>query len=355
MVASSGKNISQEDFEKGRTCILLVPRYREEVGQPVLSDISAEVLAETSQDLQAGVLLESSFQEVYADNYRQDDALFSLETIQISGYTQRLVDSGSRLVETMETAEAKVAAAVCQLEEPLWPFSNEAGITVLCSVNLLDSVYPEALTRMDGQDSRYFRAASELYYPHCYGKSYVQLWTDESRMDTASIERSLEALCEKYDFDLVKYHFYNQNLRQSAQHSSALYLVFCINVVLITLLLLFNLLREEVEEDRQRIGILQVLGMTDRQYLLGQESQMAAMGIASMLIFHVLLILAIWLGFQTQGGNPSDMMLQMKLALQDYPVWWNVGLCLVYLLALAILEIYAVLPILRKPPAESIR
>jgi len=355
VLGSTSSEINREAFDAGKTCILLVPRYRESGGKPVVSEISAEVLAETSEDLQVGVLLDSSLQKVYAGNYCEDAALLSQDAIRISGYTQSLKNSGESLVETMNTVQVDVAAAVCQLEKPLWPLSDGAGVTVLCSSSLLDNVYPNALTRMTAQDSRYFRVASELYYPHCYGKTYVQLWTDESQMDTAAMERSLEILCQEYDFDLVKYHFYNQNLLETAQGSSALYLVLCINMVLITLLLLSNLLREEVEEDRRRLGVLQVLGMTDRQYLLGQSAQMAITGCLSIFLSHMLLMIALCLGFLLQGGGIPNMLLQLKLMLQDFPVWWDLGLCVLYLLVLQIMELYAVLPILHKPPAESIR
>jgi len=56
-----------------------------------------------------------------------------------------------------------------------------------------------------------------------------------------------------------------------------------------------------------------------------------------------------------QGGGIPNMLLQLKLMLQDFPVWWDLGLCVLYLLVLQIMELYAVLPILHKPPAESIR
>lgn len=353
VIASTGKPINQEDFEKGKSCVLLVPRYREQGGTPVLSDISADVLENTSEDLQMAYLLDSSLQKVYAGSYGEDNVLLSLDTVRISGYSQKLTDTV--LIETVNTVEVDVAATVCQLNEPLWPLSNEAGITVLCSVNMLDEVYPNALTRMSGQDSRYFRAASELFYPDCYGKSYVQLWPDSTQMQTAAIERSLEALCEEHDFDLVRYHLNNQNLKESAQNSSSLQLVFCINMVLITGLLLFNLLREEAEEDRRRLGILQVLGMTDRQYLLGQSAQMVKTGGLSILLAHVILLIALCMGFLIQGGGASNMLLQLKLSMQDFPVWWDLGLSALYLLSLQIMELYAVLPILRRSPAEKIR
>ena len=154
---------------------------------------------------------------------------------------------------------------------------------------------------------------------------------------------------------MTKFHFYNQNLLETAQSSSALYLMLCVNMVLITALLLSNLLREETEEDSRRLGILQVLGMTDRQYLLGQGGQMAAMGALSVAVFHVLLLLAVCLGFLVQGGGIPYMVLRLKLLLQDFPVWWDLGLCRGYLLALQAMELYAALPVLRKTPAENIR
>lgn len=353
VIASTGRKISQEDFEKGRSCILLVPRYRSEQDKPVLSDISAEVLKKTSNDLQLAALLDSSFRKVYAGSWRKDDVLLSLDSVKISGYSQKLRET--TLVETVNTVEVNVAAAVCHLEEPLWPLTNEAGITVLCSINMLENVYPDALTRMSGQDSRYFRAASELYYPDCYGKSYVQLWPDYTQLEAAAIERSLEDLCEKYDFDFIKYRLNNQNMKESAQNSSALQLVFCINMVLITGLLLFNLLREEAEEDRRRLGILQVLGMTDGQYLLGQGIQMAFIGVMSIIVVHILLLLAICAGFLVQGRGISNILLQLKLTLQSFPVLWDLGLSLLYWLVLQIMELCSALPILKKALAENIR
>ena len=355
VLESTSNQIDREAFEKGKCCILLVPRYRESGGKPVLSDISREVLDQTSKDLQTGALLESSLRSVYGGSYQEDKALLCMDSVKISGYTQKLKNSGESLVETMNTVQVEVAAAVCQLKEPLWPLSDEASITILCGSSLLDDVYPNALTRMTAQDSRYFRVASQIYYPYCYGRTYLQLWTDTEQMDTASLERSLAQICDEYDFDLSKYHFYNQKLLENAQSSSGLYLILCVNIVLITALLLSNLLREEVEEDSRRLGILQVLGMTDRQHLLGQAAQMVVMGGLSVILFHLILLLAVCLGFLVQGGGVPYMLLRLKLMLQDFPVWWDLGLSLFYLLSLQIMELYASLSILRKCPAENIR
>lgn len=353
VLSSTSTPVDRESFEKGKACILLVPRYRESGGKIVFSDISPEILAETREDLRMGALLDTSLRKVYGGSYREDAALLSLDSIRISGYTQNLKNSGTSLAETMNTVQVAVAAALCQLEDPLWPLSDDAAITVLCSSNLLDDVYPNALTRMSAQDSRYFRVASQIYYPYCYGKTYVQLWTDEEQMDTASTERSVLQLCESYDFDLIKYRFYNQKLLDNAQSSSGMYLILCVNMILITALLLSNLLREEAEEDSRRLGILQVLGMTDRQYLLGQGLQMAVTGGLSVLVFHILLLFAVCLGFLVQGGGIPDMLLRLKLMLQDFPIWWDLGLCMLYILTLQIMELYAALPIMRNSPAQN--
>lgn len=350
------QEISREDFEAGKACVVLFPRYRQENGSPMPTQITAPVAAELQNDRRAGALLELSYFPQYAGVYGTDSSVSAGTAFTLSGWTQVLKEA--YLEKALYTAQTEVTAVISVLKEGVWPVSDTdgaGGITILSGFPLVSHVYPKASTRMNAEQVKYFRAASELYYPDCYGKTYVQLWRADGIKDTSAYEKQVLDFAAEFGFDVVKHVLENQKLLFSAQSASAMYLMMGVNMLLITVILLGNLLNAEIEEDRKRLGVLQAIGMADGQYLRGQGVQALLMGLAALLLTHLLLLSVACAGLGLMGGGLTMILCRLQLAMQFYPWRLHVLLCLIYLALLQIVQLQTALPVLKKGPSENMR
>lgn len=353
------QEISREDFSSGKVCIVLIPRFRQENGSPVPTRITASAAAELQHDRRAGALLELSYLPQFAGVYGEDTSVSGGDVLTLSGWTQTLSGGDHpRLEETLYTAQTEVAAVVHGLPEGIWPISDTdgaGGITILSDPQLAGIVYPKAFTRMSAEQVKYFRVASEMYYPDCYGKTYLQLWRPDGVEDPSAYEKQVIDFAAEFGFDVVKHVVVNQKLLFSARNSGAAYLMMGISLLLITVILLGNLLSAETEEDRKRLGILQAIGMTNGQYLGGQCVQALLSGLSALLLTHLLLLIVACAGLGTMGGGPAMLLCRLRLTLRFYPWRIHVLLCLAYLVLLQLMHLQAALPVLRKEPSENLR
>ncbi len=352
---NSGTSVSEEEFQSGDACIVMMPRYRSEHGLPVVKQVNRAVLEKMSDDCKSGALLHMSYQPQYAGVYAQDDAIAVGEQLQISGWTQEI--SGEKRMEPiLHTAQCRVAGVVSQLDSAIWPFSEQVGyITILSGPGLLSSVYPSSYVRQTAEQAKYFWATSELFYPDCYGKTYLQIYEPENLKNVGEYERDVMEFAEQYGMRVTKYLPENQKMLSAAQRSGAMYLMMGANILLITAILLANLLRAELEHDRKRLGILQAMGMTDGQFLAGQCTQMLIMGVASLAVFHLLLFAGICMGFAVTSDGMGTVLCNLKLMLQFYPWKWHVGLSAIYLVLLQFLQLQAAIPMRKKAPSDFLK
>ena len=357
VLRNSSTQISQEDFQSGRACIVMIPRFHQDDGKPVFTKVQDAVIADVQNDVKPGTLLELSYLPQFSKVYGTDTSIASGDCLTISGWTQSL-DGDVGIVERLYTVQTTAACVVSELKEAVWPMSdtdNLGGITIISGSPLVSTVYPHASGRKDAQQTAYFWATTKLYYPHCYGKTYLQLWSPEELTGDSDYEKQVMDFAAQYGFDVVKHTLENQKLLYSAQRAKAMYLMMGTNMLVITVILLENLLSAEVEEDRKRIGILQALGMTDGQYLGGQSIQALVSGIISLLLTHLLLLIITLLGFAVTGGGFGLVLCKLKLFMQFYPWQIHIVLCVVYLALLQIIHLHTALPILRKDPSDSLK
>lgn len=349
--------ISKDDFQSGKTCIVMIPRYQQKDRTPVFTKVKDSDIADVQSDVKAGTLLELSYLPQYSTVYGTDTSIANGDILTISGWTQYL-DEVSGLTDKLYTIQATAACVINELDDAVWPMSDTdsmGGITILSGSPLVSTVYPHASSRKDAQQTAYFWATTELYYPHCYGKTYLQLWSPENVEDTSDYEKQVMDFAATYGFDVVKHTIENQKLLYSAQRAKTMYLMMGINMLVITIILLENLLSAEVEEDRKRIAILQSIGMTDGQYLGGQSIQALLSGLVSLLLTHLLLLLMTLLGLAIAGGGFGLILCKLNLFMQFYPWKTHIILCITYLVLLQILHLQAAIPILRKDPSESLK
>ena len=300
-----------------------------------------------------------SYLPQYAGVYGEEHSVTSGMMLTLSGQTQVLRGMDAPyLEETLYTTQTEVAAVVYELEGAVWPLSDtggKGGITILSGYPLVSSVYPKASTRMSAEQSKHFRVASQLFYPDCYGTTYLALWQGEQGGEVSEDLKKVTDFAAKFDFTVENYALENQKLWESGRNASAVDLMMGLNMLLITVMLLANLMTAEMEADRRRLGVLQAVGMTGGQYVLGQSIQAFLQGLAGLLLTHILVLAVVCAGLLFQGGGIPMLLSRLQLLFQGYH-WEDHGLlCIAALVLLWSIQMLVIWPVLRKNTAENIK
>lgn len=350
-------SVDEEEFLRGDACIVMMPRYHSRQDAPVMEQVSAQILEQRSADSKAGALVSMSYQPQYRGVYATEDGIAVGDDLQISGWTQSMTGDGG-LETRLNTAQCRVAGVVSQLQEAVWPFSDTdhmGYVTILCAPELMSAVYPSTYVRQSPQQTQHFWAASELFYPDCYGKTYFQIYEPEKLDDPGAYEKQILDFAEQYGMRVRKYHMENEKLLSSARRSGAMYLMMGVNILLVTAILLGNLLSAEQEHDRKRLGILQAMGMTDGQYVCGQSMRMLLMGLVSLAAVHLLVLAAVCVGAAFTADGAGGILCQLKLMLQFYPWPWHGALCAGYLVLIQALQIRTACAMGRTDPSKLLK
>ena len=350
-------SVDEEEFLRGDACIVMMPRYHSRQDAPVMEQVSAQILEQRSADSKAGALVSMSYQPQYKGVYATDDGIAVGDDLQISGWTQSMTGDGG-LETRLNTAQCRVAGVVSQLQEAVWPFSDTdhmGYVTILCVPELMSAVYPSTYVRQSPQQTQHFWAASELFFPDCYGKTYFQIYEPEKLDDPGAYEKQILDFAEQYGMRVRKYHMENEKLLSSARRSGAMYLMMGVNILLVTAILLGNLLSAEQEHDRKRLGILQAMGMTDGQYVCGQSMRMLLMGLVSLAAVHLLVLAAVCVGAAFTADGAGGILCQLKLMLQFYPWPWHGALCAGYLVLIQALQIRTACAMGRTDPSKLLK
>ena len=159
----------------------------------------------------------------------------------------------------------------------------------------------------------------------------------------------------KFDFTVENYALENQKLWESGRNASAVDLMMGLNMPLITVMLLANLMTAEMEADRRRLGVLQAVGMTGGQYVLGQSIQAFLQGLAGLLLTHILVLAVVCAGLLPGRRNPHAALpaaaaVPGVLLGGPWPFCASLRLC--YFWSIQMLVIW---PVLRKNTAENIK
>lgn len=193
------------------------------------------------------------------------------------------------------------------------------------------------------------------FFIGCYGKTYLALWQGEQGGEVSEDLKKVTDFAAKFDFTVENYALENQKLWESGRNASAVDLMMGLNMLLITVMLLANLMTAEMEADRRRLGVLQAVGMTGGQYVLGQSIQAFLQGLAGLLLTHILVLAVVCAGLLFQGGGIPMLFSRLQLLFQGYH-WEAHGLlCIAALVLFWSIQMLVIWPVLRKNTAENIK
>ena len=177
--------------------------------------------------------------------------------------------------------------------------------------------------------------------PTSFGETYLNVYTDDKANAVESATKVMK-YGKSCDMDFINYNEENWNLYYKALNTALLLGVFGVAIVMIALVILWNIHMSAFDQERGRLGVLQALGVTNREIALRYLGKGIKTGVISLLLAHLCLGAVILL---TAGGFRG---------LSGYPWGLHVLVCLGYFILVAAVGCGPIWELKKYTPNENI-
>ncbi|MBQ6878560.1 MAG: FtsX-like permease family protein, partial [Oscillospiraceae bacterium] len=314
--------LDAEKFDSGEEVLLLVPLYEETKPQE-----GSEGLYGWENLPELGI--KTSYYPEYRNIYKKDPAIRVGDKLSVGAETRSPKETYYSY-EYMQH-DYKIGAVIYYFpEEGIWPLGiNGEGYQMVCSEKAMTKILFEAY-RTRSKDE--LRALEIMNMASGFGATnfYINAKEDVPREEA---DTALLIFSRANYMDIEFYHESSQKLLNDAINNILLTCLLGLTAVLIALMIFANTITSDIEQERNKIGILQSLGVSNKQFIKRQLYIGLAVSGAAVLIANVLL----W-GFIVVYSLLSDAVLGNLL--WGYPVILHIAACL--LLAAIITVLYII-------------
>lgn len=359
-------SINKKSFTEGKEVILLIPMYLE--GDTNIDDIVVQgdrLGASTTDDNRMSWLFKSSdaynlsYSGRYADYYMKPDEIRPGDTIFLSADEEKI--EGESRVISFVTKEVKVGGIIHYFpDQGEWPFSNTISpYVVMGSYDGMESVFTSSLWGLSRRSLQEMKNMTDSLFPNKYGRTVWYLETD-SNLENNILDAKLLTYANENGYTLYNYKASNVELYNEALNNAIIIALLGITAAAIACVILYNTTVSKLEQDKNRIGILQALGVTkeqfSKQYLkLGIVTGLSCLIITHIVLFIILLITSIGL---TEGINLSfgDYIYDIFVnRLWLYPWFVHIIICILYLVVTIMIYYLPNKKVTNLYPVENIR
>jgi len=359
-------SVDKEAFEQGREVILLMPMYKK--GKADISSLKSfedvNLINDMSKYARMKWLLEKegayglSLSRRYRDTYEKNETIKVGDTIIISADEE--VQVGDNIVSEYTPREVKVAGIISYFPgNSVWPFYDTSeSYAVIASSQLFENVYKSASGAVyTRQDSAYIEMVTSLFKSK-FGKTVFNIYGD-STADRVNTDIQMIEFAADLNARLYSYRESNQMLYTSALNNALIIGILGFATSVIALFILFNVLTSMARQEKHRTGILQSIGVTNRQLRGLQISTGFIFSLISLAAAHIILILIMLL---TPFGTTSSVNFTIAEYFKDifgklifYPWTLHVVVCIVYTVVTVLIYYISAKNIIRQSPVENMR
>lgn len=247
----------------------------------------------------------------------------------------------------------------------LWPFSSDMyspsnGVKIISGINLANHLYPQMATNPVGEQmsEEEFEKFFFSQCPYAYGNSVIDIYMDASS-DNSAVESSLFTVASEYGLTLINYNEQIWSEYYKSLNNSFLIILMGISATAIAFIILANINMSAFEQERKRIGILQSMGITKKEFALTYVKQGLTDSFISLIIVHIVMFTIILIGDIMSLTGEHIALTQyiydmFKYALNSYPWVIHVILCLLYIGITIFISYLPVRKLKKYSPIENI-
>lgn len=359
-------NIDQDRFAKGEEVILLIPMYLPRDNSVINKSFSKEqVQAATDEDNRMNWILENSgayktsYKERYKNYYFKQADIKPGDTIYLSSDNEAISDTEHIIGHT--THKAKVGGIINYFpRKGVWPFSkNVASYVVISSMDGMEIVYPNSKLGLFQQSLESMRTVVEVMRPTTHGRTIIYINTDSKVKDTV-FDAKLLTYANDRGYTLYNYKDSNIQLYYEAFNNALIIALLGITAAGIALIILYNTNSSKMEQDKNRVGILQALGVTREEFSRHYLKLGIIIALLTLLIAHiVILAILFFTSVVTIEGISmtfSDYIKDIfRYRLMGYSWTVHTIICIVYFIITVLIYYLPSRSIINKYPVENIR
>ncbi len=351
--------VNIDEFNKGKEVILLMPHYYpyNNDNNEIKTIQDNSIIENTDKKTRISQLLD--YGETYNINYDfrnsefylKDNSLLVGDKINLTVPTESLEGD----VKTNDVAfhQVKVGGIINYFPEiGLWPFAGTVEAPVIIgSYNFVTDLYPATISGKGNLTAENLKYLIQSLTPTRYGKTWVYVDVDK-KADQVQVQVELQRLAIEKESRLSNYIEGNNKIFNKGFRIASIITILGVSVALIALIILYNTTISKLEQERERIGTLQAIGVTGGQFKKLYLITGILYGIISIILAHILLSFIV-VGTTVSGSGP--FIINMKNGLWLYP--WNIHIIITILFfVITVLTYYLPLgKILRNQPVENIR
>lgn len=364
-------NLDREKFISGDEIILLVPMYfpgNKNIATDSFSE--KQVITSTNEDNRMKWLFKNSgiyditYDIRYKDHYIKQNYIKPGDTVYISANKEAIMDAGGQIIEEFFyiSKEVKVGGIIHYLpKEGLWPFSYSVPpYVVISSIDGMEYLYPKSKFGLGKLDNiEHLEDMINLIYPYSYGRTVFHIYTNSKQKDVL-LDAELLSYANEKGYTIYNYKNSNSELYYEALNNTIIITLLGITAAAIALIILYNTTVSKMEQDRNRIGILQALGVSREEFSHHYLKTGILVGILTLIIAHVILILVLYF---TSAGTMGQFSLTFTEYMKDifaYRLWlypWplHITVCIIYFILSVLVNYLPSRSITNKYPVDNIR
>lgn len=336
--------LDPEAFDQGREVLLAVPLYRD------TGNVN-EGAVQTAEgwDRLAAAGVETSYLAEYDGVYLRDEAVQVGDVLHLETVSTSIEGDSYRQQET--EADVTVGALLYYFPDTgLWPLSGSGeGYQIVAAPQLLRTLLPAAGTTLNTQTVRalYLQQNAMSALDGAYGATdfYITCAEDVEKRDA---DTALLIFARNHYMEIEVYHESSEMLLRNAVSSILLACLLGMSAVLLALVIFYNTISSDIEQERPRIGILQSLGVSARLFTARQAVVGLAASGAAVVAANALLWGGVALFVYATGAVLGNL-------LWGYPAFWHMLLCAALAGIIIFLFVLPMRGVGRYLPVENIR
>lgn len=358
-------SIDMESFKKGEEVILLVPLYNSKDTANLSPINEARTVESTNKDNRMSWLFsQTDSQDIgygsrFKGYYEEIDDLKPGDNITLSVDKEEII--GDSYVSGFRTEEFKVAGIIYYFQdEQIWPFSNSnAPYVVVGSMNFMETMYPNSATGLRNRSLSTMKSMVGVLYPTKFGRTLWYISSDSATRDVV-LESKLLSYANNNGYTLYNYKESNTALYQEGFNNSMIIGLLGFTSASIALIILYNILVSKLEQDKNRIGILQAIGVSREKFSIHYLLSGVLHGSLSIVVANMLLTVVMLI---TSSSKLRGLDIKFTDYIRDifnyglfqYPWKVHFALCLIFFLLTVLIHYLSASRITKQYPVENIR
>lgn len=301
----------------------------------------------------------TTYQKRYASSSKRDEWVKPGDKIKLKTITEVINVATNQFEERVKEKEVTVSGVIYYFpKENIWPFAKNAQEhVVLGSKNLTTYLYPY-MTGIGNESPSDIVVKTKVYRLLRYGETQFFISLKDGA-DSSNLERLLMNLSGEAKATVYNYQAEFEPLRSKAIGKSILYSIFGISSAVLIVVILYNISYSRVEQERSRIGVLQAIGITRRQFYGGYVLEGLVSSLLSLLFVNLILILIGIITIPGISGDGITVVDKLKdffvYRLKEFPYAEYGALLGMFVLVMTVISYLPIRRMVRQQPIENIQ